>query len=98
MQPIRPIDANRVMESLQDFVNWCRDGRRQGAEFCLDCVIPNTPTLEVILSVRCKDCIQWDKYDLMPRDADGKERHHCPHLGINTDEHFSCSDGEREEE
>lgn len=52
----RPIDADRVTENLQSFVDWCRDGRRQGAEFCLDCVIPNTPTLEAVPVVRCKDC------------------------------------------
>lgn len=48
--------------------------------------------------IRCIDCIQWDKFDLMPRDIDGRERHHCPHLGIDTDEYFYCRDGERKEE
>lgn len=56
---MRPIDADRVTENLQSFVDWCRDGRRQGAEFCLDCVIPNTPTLETVPVVRCKDCKHW---------------------------------------
>lgn len=57
-----------------------------------------TPLEVVGELIRCKKCIQWDKFDLMPRDIDGREWHHCPHLGIDTDEYFYCRDGERKEE
>lgn len=68
------------------FVKWLKE------------IFKNVPTVEAVPVIRCKDCIQWDKYDLMPRDADGKERHHCPHIGTDTDKYFFCRDGEMEEE
>ena len=33
------IDRNHLLNRLQDFVDWCRDGRKQGTEFCIDVII-----------------------------------------------------------
>jgi hypothetical protein len=44
----RLIDADLLAESLQDFVDWCRDGRKQGVEFVLDCPLPNSAPVEAI--------------------------------------------------
>ena len=35
------IDAEEIKAKLQDFSDWCRDGRKQGVDFVLDCVLPN---------------------------------------------------------
>ena len=40
------ISRQDVMSRLQDFCDWCKDGRLQGAEFVLDCLIPNIPSAE----------------------------------------------------
>lgn len=39
------IDRKELAKRLQDFVNWCKDGRKQGAEFVLDCLLANVPTV-----------------------------------------------------
>ena len=39
------IDRKELTERLQDFVKWCKDGRKQGAEFVLDCPLPNAPVV-----------------------------------------------------
>lgn len=33
----RFIDADALKERLEDFSKWCRDGRKQGVDFVLDC-------------------------------------------------------------
>ena len=43
----RYIDADALKESLEDFSKWCRDGRKQGVDFVLDCPLPNMPTADV---------------------------------------------------
>ena len=43
----RYIDADALQERLQDFSDWCRDGRKQGVDFVLDYSLPNTPTADV---------------------------------------------------
>lgn len=40
------IDAKLLKKTLQDFSDWCRDGRKQGVDFVLDCVLPNLPTTD----------------------------------------------------
>lgn len=30
-----------LKDELEDFSNWCKDGRKEGVDFVLDCVIPN---------------------------------------------------------
>ena len=44
----RLIDADLLAGRLQDFVDWCRDERKQGVAFVLDCPLPNSPTVEAI--------------------------------------------------
>jgi hypothetical protein len=43
----RYIDADALKERLEDFSKWCRDGRKQGVDFVLDCPLPNIPTADV---------------------------------------------------
>jgi hypothetical protein len=43
----RYIDGNALKERLEDFSKWCKDGRKQGVDFVLDCPLPNTPTADV---------------------------------------------------
>ena len=43
----RYIDANALQKRLQDFSDWCRDGRKQGVDFVLDCPLPDIPTADV---------------------------------------------------
>ena len=38
------------MKQLDDFCKWCKDGRLQGAEFVLDCFLPNFPSAELPLA------------------------------------------------
>ena len=44
----RYIDADALKERLEDFSKWCRDGRKQGVDFVLDCPLPNIPTADVV--------------------------------------------------
>lgn len=43
----RYIDADELKGRLEDFSKWCRDGRKQGVDFVLDCPLPNIPTADV---------------------------------------------------
>lgn len=43
----RYIDADALKERLEDFSKWCKDGRKQGVDFVLDCPLPNMPTADV---------------------------------------------------
>lgn len=42
----RYINAKQLKEQLEDFSKWCRDGRKQGVDFVLDCVLPNLEIAE----------------------------------------------------
>ena len=42
------IDREKLKERLQEFSNWCRDGRKQGVDFVLDCPLPDMPTEDVV--------------------------------------------------
>ena len=43
----RYIDADELKDRLEDFSKWCRDGRKQGVDFVLDCPLPNMPPADV---------------------------------------------------
>ena len=43
----RYIDADALKERLKDFSKRCRDGRKQGVDFVLDCVLPDISTADV---------------------------------------------------
>ena len=60
--------------------------------------IEAAPTIDAVPVIRCKDCKHWNRNDGMFKDFDGREWHHCPHLGIDTDGYFSCIEGKRKEE
>jgi hypothetical protein len=64
----------------------------------IDAIIYDTPTVDAVPVIRCKDCKHWDRNDGMFKDFDGRQWHHCPHLGIDTDGYFSCIEGKRKEE
>lgn len=46
------ISRQEAIDRLQDFCDWCRDGRKQGADFVLDCIIPNLPSADVRENVK----------------------------------------------
>lgn len=59
------IERGALEERLKDFSEWCRDGRKQGVDFVLDCSLPNMPAADVVEVVRCKDCIHSKKYNYL---------------------------------
>lgn len=67
----RYIDAEELKEQLQNFSKWCRDGRKQGVDFVLDCVLPNIPTADV-QEVKHGKWIVWGMFDDLVK---------CPHCG-----------------
>ena len=42
------IDREKLKQRLQDFSKWCRDGRKQGVDFVLDCPLPDIPNEDVV--------------------------------------------------
>ena len=44
----RYIDADKLKVRLEDFSKWCKDGRKQGVDFVLDCQLPDTPGIDVV--------------------------------------------------
>lgn len=102
----RLIDADALMKELKDFCDWCRDGRKQGTDFVLDCVIPNAPTIDAVPVIRCKDCKhrptidgEWENgFDVIF--PDGRCPCQCDDGWYNwmpRDDWF-CGNGERKEE
>lgn len=59
----RYIDAEVLKSRLEDFSRWCKDGRKKGVDFVLDCPLPDIPTADVQEVVRCKDCLHRDPED-----------------------------------
>ena len=57
----------------------------------------NAPTVDAVPVIRCKDCKRWATDDGMFKDIDERQWHHCPHIGIDTEEYFFCSEAERKE-
>ena len=43
----RYIDAEVLKSRLEVFSRWCKDGRKKGVDFVLDCPLPDTPTADV---------------------------------------------------
>lgn len=43
----RYIDAEVLKSRLEDFSRWCKDGRKEGVDFVLDCPLPDTDTADV---------------------------------------------------
>ena len=40
------ISRKVLMDRLESFCKWCKDGRLQGAEFVWDCIVPNVPSAD----------------------------------------------------
>ena len=98
---MRYIDADALKERLEDFSKWCKDERKQGVDFVLDCALPNTPTADVVEVVRCKDCKHWcnqDRKDMIPDTVWGECHHPFGSYGCEDSEADDyCSFGERKE-
>ena len=68
----RYIDADALTERLQDFSKWCRDGRKQGVDFVLDCPLPDMPTADVVPKREVErlnkkiDALKRDRYQVLP--------------------------------
>ena len=87
------IERGTFAERLQDFSEWCRDGRKQGVDFVLDCPLPNMPAADVVEvmhsewilnndgSATCKNCYMTTKYAW---DYDNAFNY-CPHCGAKMD-------------
>lgn len=58
----RYIDAEKLEQRLRDFSDWCRDNRKDGADFVLNGMLADTPTADV-QEVRHG---KWDVEDLTP--------------------------------
>ena len=43
----RYIDAEKLEKRLKDFSCWCLDGRKSGVDFVLDCVLPDSPDVNI---------------------------------------------------
>ena len=56
----RYIDADALKERLEDFSKWCRDGRKQGVDFVLDCPLPNMPNADVAPRAELAREIFWE--------------------------------------
>ncbi|MCM0708682.1 DUF2797 domain-containing protein [Faecalicatena sp. BF-R-105] len=40
------ISRETLKSRLEDFSEWCRDGRKQGIDFVLDCPLPNMESVD----------------------------------------------------
>lgn len=81
------IERGAFKKRLEDFSKWCKDGRKQGVDFVLDCPLPDMPAADVVEVVRCKDCaVPHNKWT------------GCPNLnGLIPPPDFYCAKGERRE-
>ena len=43
----RYIDVEVLKSRLEDFSRWCKDGRKEGVDFVIDCHLPDIPTADV---------------------------------------------------
>lgn len=57
------IERGALRKRLEDFSEWCRDGRKEGVDFILDCSLPNTPAADVVEVVRCQNCVHSEPLD-----------------------------------
>ena len=89
----RYIDADALKMRLEMFSKWCRDGRKQGVDFVLDCPLPDMPTVDVVKVVRCKDC----KHKVVTSDGEyNPEDIVCDyHASDGFDSNDFCSYGEK---
>ena len=103
------IERGAFAERLQDFSEWCRDGRKQGVDFVLDCPLPNMPAADV---VEVKHA-EWIYHECVSSYESAKSGYSCSACGafineevFETDEIYKnfCSgcgakmDGERKEQ
>ena len=51
----RYIDVEVLKSRLEDFSRWCKDGRKEGVDFVLDCPLPDIPTADVQEVKHAKD-------------------------------------------
>ena len=89
------INAEVLQSRLEDFSRWCKDGRKEGVDFVIDCPLPDIPTADVQEVRRgrwisndlggykwayyCSECGWVDGYPF-------NDRHkYCPHCGAKMD-------------
>ena len=90
---MRPIDGDALIKEI------CRDQCEMEAKGCgsrceLVIYVDDTPTVDAVPVVRCKDCKDWDKGNPF----DGSEMCECKLNGGHYWPNDFCSYGERREE
>lgn len=64
------ISRKVLMDRLESFCKWCKDGRLQGAEFVWDCIVPNVPSAEQVTSKLNNPC-----NSLLTEESNGSKEH-----------------------
>lgn len=68
------ISRKELMDRLESFCKWCKDGRLQGAEFVWDCIVPNIPSADAVQEwIPCSERLPSESGDYLctiPLDAD----------------------------
>ena len=77
---MRLIDADALLEGRQDH------------EMISTHMIWNSPTIDAVPVVRCKDCKNWDREWTPERNP---KVHYCWMIDLFTDGEFYCKDGDR---
>ena len=54
------INRSILFDRLNDFTKWCKDGRKEGVDFVLDCILPNTENADVSPKKEvAKEIFEW---------------------------------------
>ena len=82
------IERDALIKRLTDFSKWCRDERKQGVDFVLDCPLPDMRAVDAVEVCRCKDC----KYSKL---HDGYLL--CDYISATVLSNWFCWNGERKD-
>lgn len=84
------ISRKVLMDRLESFCKWCKDGRLQGAEFVWDCIVPNVPSADAVQGewiyvdnyyrlATCSHCHRVTMFEKWGEDI--KPYNFCPNCG-----------------
>ena len=94
---MRLIDADRLSENIYDNIRAPYEESREAKEECL-CAIEESPTIDAVPVVRCKDFMHY----LIVDEFEGGKRYMCKvnhfsYINSDGDMHY-CSYGERKDD